>query len=74
MKSLLLAPIGYYVGKHIQLVDETPLIASYTMETTPDLMQAMGMNAEEELTAILAKQITAEIDQEILRSLQCHTM
>jgi hypothetical protein len=63
-------------GLSIQILKETveaksrKLSARWTFEAAQDAQSQQGIDMEQEIMAVLAQEITAEIDQEILQSLR----
>ena len=71
-----LPPKSFYQGRTVTLVDDTFVVrrrklkAVWSMEAAQDLRMMHNIDAERDLMEILAKEIQADIDKEVLGDLR----
>lgn len=68
-EGLVPAEMGFTIEKHSVTAQSRALKAEYSIEMAQDLKAVHGLDAEAELSNILSREITAEINREIIRKL-----
>ncbi len=63
------AQMGFTIEKHTVTAQSRALKAEYSIELAQDLKAVHGLDAESELSNILSKEITAEINREVIRKI-----
>ena len=63
--------MGFSIDKQTVTAKSRALKAEYTMELAQDLKAIHGLDAETELANILSAEILAEINREVIRSINC---
>jgi hypothetical protein len=68
-EGLVPAQMGFTIEKHTVTAKSRALKAEYSIELAQDLKAVHGLDAESELSNILSKEITAEINREVIRTI-----
>ena len=63
------AEMGFTIEKHTVTAKSRALKAEYSIELAQDLKAVHGLDAESELSNILSKEILAEINREVIRTI-----